>query len=322
MKKLITIGCLIWVAVAAHGQNVFVSTPVIDRTPIFHIPADPAAIGTGVCAFVIGNTLSYDMPLVASEEIMVAITLSNIAPVSVTETDDIGGDWAPFFDWTYISADNQFVGTQNQPIPSTPLGTNGNIFIDFQVTTNTRKLPILGTNGFSCVVLPGNGDFGPSEDDQVSFYTWTTAGVPDLALTLFPSRVSYGSETHFDMSIRIAEVNFEDTVGLIRVLMPIHTLFQLDGPYLPGLTNPEGIPDGETLSNDDWTYNGVIDGFHVFESTAVIPAGTYVFFGFHAVWSPSAAVNQSGFYTARVFGGGEVNTANNADSEGYSSQGQ
>ncbi|MEN8251549.1 MAG: hypothetical protein ABFS32_21675, partial [Bacteroidota bacterium] len=152
----------------------------------------------------------------------------------------------------------------------------------------------------------GVGDTAVSDTDDD-----TVTELPDITpiITAVPN-VMYGP-TDFYVTVRITELNFVDTDGLITVRIPKDNRWVFDGPYDPNLT----LLGSTDLNNIDWTYFDNAT-HHIFTSTTVIPAGSYSYFGFNTSWD---SLQTTGIYTITSqidsYSGGEERIDNNVDAE-------
>jgi len=134
--------------------------------------------------------------------------------------------------------------------------------------------------------------------------------LPDVTPNITATPNIMNGTTNFDLTIKVTEINSVSTNGLITVLVPRDS--RVTFTYNPALTTVGSTP----VSNANWTYDGSNTFYHVFTSTAVIPANGFSTFGFHATFNP---MNAKGVYTLTSTitsgSGGENRTYNNNDAE-------
>ena len=164
--------------------------PYLVDSQILPKPLMPAEFnGTGVVSFIVGNSGSDDMNLVANQEMKLTITLSYGVPNAANPVDAIGGTWSGYFDWSYNSGDNTFHAVQNQDIPSQVGGVSGTVTILYKVTENSKISNM--NNGFAInIVPPAYAIYNNVLDDSASDFTNVEAYDYGDA----PS--SYGSAVH------------------------------------------------------------------------------------------------------------------------------
>jgi hypothetical protein len=181
MKKLITLVLLsLPMFCLSQNYNPFLAQGIIAPAPLNPVEAN----GIGTASFIVGNSGSSAMPLVANQEMLLVITLSRGLP-NVTDPNNvaqviasISGSFAGYFNWQYDPSIRTFLGTQNQTLPGFSLNPSdpvsaGYVIIPYKVTQNSpRDLP---QNGFNVNITPpayanGSNALG---DDNVSSYTWT-----------------------------------------------------------------------------------------------------------------------------------------------------
>ncbi|MDA3926729.1 MAG: GEVED domain-containing protein [Kiritimatiellae bacterium] len=175
IKKIITVCCLVmtaWTA-GAESWNPYVNAAITSPDPM--VPAEFG--GTGTLSFNVGNTGSDIMPLTASQEMTMAITLSFGVPDNVDPLAALGGSWKSMFDWTYETSNNTYRAIQNQDIPGSETNNPalGDITIDYRVTENSFYPSTV--NGFNANVQPPayTIGFNVTSDDAASSYTFVEA---------------------------------------------------------------------------------------------------------------------------------------------------
>jgi len=135
-------------------------------------------------------------------------------------------------------------------------------------------------------------------------------GVPDITpvITFIPTNVNGVTDMFF--TIKVQELLFEDTDGLITLIFPVDS--RLTFTYDQSLTNFGPF----SLDNPEWTYDGSNPSFHVWTSNTVIPGGSSSILGFEAVYDPQNTTGEVPFTVTIITGSGsEVNDANNIDAE-------
>jgi len=146
-------------------------------------------------------------------------------------------------------------------------------------------------------------------DTVTSFNRFTGSNIIDLSpnITAEPN-VMHGI-TNYNIIVKVTELNFGSTNGLISVFIPIDTRWTLaysqDSTMIG--TNP--------VNNSVWSYS--TDGIsHKFTSNTGISKGGLSQFGFHASWSEQFS---TGYYTLTSqitsWSGGEYRIDNNVDAE-------
>lgn len=173
-NKILTI-LMLGLALSTQAQNFnpFVAQGTVTPSPIVN-PNGNASV-----SFIVGNSGDNLLPLVANQEMLLVISLSNGRPNHPSDpVMAIGGTYKDYFNWVYDSLTNSFLGKQNQLIPDALNGGVGNITIQYHVTAFSQMLN--PQNGFNVNITPppyANGS-NSMNDDQVSSYTYTNIPVP------------------------------------------------------------------------------------------------------------------------------------------------
>ena len=145
------------------------------------------------------------------------------------------------------------------------------------------------------------------------FGRFTGSNVIDISptITVEPS-VMHGL-TYFNTIIQVTELNFGNTNGTITILLTKDSRWDLNGGYNPSATVIGTTP----VNNSDWTYDDTDPVYHIFTTNTVITKGSFLNFGFNAVFN---APGTMGTYTITSqmtsFSGGEYRIDNNVDAEG------
>ncbi|MBE0638026.1 MAG: cadherin-like domain-containing protein, partial [Bacteroidales bacterium] len=233
----------------------------------------------------------------------------------------------PFGENYTFAVDDSYIGTQDDPIIGNILANDYDPELDIQTFSAILVEPQHGTVTVTLagdfVYTPEPGYYGPDQFvyevcddgtpiacDQATVYL-LVAPLPDVTpiITAVPNVMN--GPTDFYVTVRITELNNVNTNGLITVRIPKDTRWVLDGPYDQSLTMLGTTP----LNNADWNYSDDAT-YHIFTTTAVIPAGGFSYFGFNARWDAGQTV---GIYTITsqiVEGsGGEIRIDNNVDAE-------
>jgi CshA-type fibril repeat protein len=270
---------------------------VSDRTVNEMTAEDDANIGNT------GDTLSANV-------------LSNdIDPDGSTGTPDVNSATAP-------TATDGSYGPLTLGTPTIIYGTDPNnpgMFIE----AGTLTLNADGTytyvahSGFEgAVYVPYtacDNDVDNACDNATIYLTTLARGISDVTPIISVAPNVMQGQTNFYITVRITELNVENTNGVIIVKIPKDTRWVLDGPYQPGLE----MLGGTELNNSDWDYSEDANS-HILTTTigTVITEGGFSYFGFNAIWDPGQT---AGVFTItsqiNEYSGGEENIGNNVDAE-------
>ena len=94
----------------------------------------------------------------------------------------------------------------------------------------------------------------------------------------------YG-KTDFNITLKVTELNFVGTNGLITARIPKDIRWKLDGPFNLRLI----MLGSASLNNSVWSYSENAN-YHIFTTTSVIPAGGYSIFGFRSKWDAGQTI--------------------------------
>jgi hypothetical protein len=134
---------------------------------------------------------------------------------------------------------------------------------------------------------------------------------PDITPSLIVSPNIMHGVTSFNLTVKVTELNIENTNGLITVNIPKDPRWELPDGFNPALTVIGTTP----VNNNQWAYSSDAVN-HIFSSSSTILAGGFSTFGFRVSFDPR---NTRGIYTITsqlVSGsGGEIRVSNNVDSE-------
>lgn len=262
MKKLISTLLAVISLTMVHSQqfNPYVSEGMMSPAPLLPYEFE----GRGTASFTLGNSGSSALPLVADQEMGLVVSLINGVPDSNNPLDALSGSWASYFDWTYLSQFNSFVGVQNQSIPAQSFGK---IEIGYRVTNNTTQQ--VSGNGFNVNIQPPPYSIGinNANDDFTNGYTYVRATDYGDA----PS--SYGAAG--------AQINLFKSNGVYTNFVMLGDTIDHEGAYQPTM-----LADGDnnTGINDE---DGVIFPALIKSETVTISIKTTVrgnSFGFLNGW--------------------------------------
>jgi len=151
----------------AGSWNPYLSQGIVSPAPLLPVELS----GTGLLSFNIGNTGSDAITLVTGQEMKLVMVLSKGRPDNIDPMAALSGTWVKYFTWSFDPVSNSYTGVQNQTIPMGPI--QGNIAINYLVTENSVRGPVL--NGFKAEIIPPAymKDANSSDDDIVSSYTLT-----------------------------------------------------------------------------------------------------------------------------------------------------
>jgi len=164
-----------------------------------------------------------------------------------------------------------------------------------------------GTDVFTYKICDVNGNC----DQATVTITVFPVDEPDLSPTITTEPNVMHGVTHFDIIIKVSELNNAPTNGTITVFIPIDSRWVLDGGFDQSATMIGSNP----VNNSIWTYstNGTS---HVFTTTSVFSPLSIMQFGFHALWSNTATEGVFTITSQIVSGsGGENRDDNNVDAE-------
>jgi hypothetical protein len=142
-----------------------------------------------------------------------------------------------------------------------------------------------------------------------SFNRFTGANIIDLSPNITAEPNVMHGETHYYIIVKVTELGYGSTNGLITVNIPIDTRWSLT--FSPDSTMIGPNP----VNNSVWNYS--TDGpYHKFTSNAEISQSGISQFGFHAFWNEKTSKG-SFTLTSQItsWSGGEFLNSNNADAE-------
>jgi hypothetical protein len=151
----------------------------------------------------------------------------------------------------------------------------------------------------------------PQAEAGATVYILIKPLVPDLkpVITVQPSTI-HGT-TNLTVTVDVQEVNKVPTSGLVTVYVVKNRLITLTYDSAATTIN------GKTVQNALWTMDGSSNpSYYVLTTTAVVPPGAVLSFGFNGVFTPGATKGQisiTSIITAQS--GGETNSGNNLDAE-------
>jgi hypothetical protein len=188
-KSLLTIIMVFSTLFLMAAGNPYAAQGIVSPAPLLPWQLN----GTGIVSFNVGNTSTEALPLVAGQEMILKICLSNGVPniTPLTPANALlvmSGTGLEWFNWSYNVTSNCYTGVQNQTIPGL---SQRPIIIQYKVTVNSP----LGSpaNGFNVNITPPaytNGNGNASGDDNIASYTYTQA--KDYG----DAPISYGSAWH------------------------------------------------------------------------------------------------------------------------------
>lgn len=136
--------------------------------------------------------------------------------------------------------------------------------------------------------------------------------LPDVTVNITATPNVMGGLTHFNVVVRVTELNQVATSGPVTLIIPRDTRWSLEERFDTSLTQLDQV----LLQNSMWSFSESDPGYYIFTMEEVIPAGESVALGFKALFNPN---NTRGVYsiTAQILSGsgGEYLMINNSDSE-------
>jgi uncharacterized repeat protein (TIGR01451 family) len=228
MKRILVSLAAITMMLSVAGQN---WNPYISNANISTSPLLPAEFnGSAELSFVVGNSGTSTLTLVAGQEMTLIISLSDGVPNNINPIAALGGTWLSYFTWSYDPFVNTYIGIQNQNIPAGPV--SGNITIQYAVLNNSPQS--ISSNGFNVNLQPPPYSNGTNStlDDAASTYTYVKAqDYGDAPLT-------YGTAVH--------EIDVFKSGGFYTQYIYLGSSVDPESSY-----NASALADGDDLNGSD-----------------------------------------------------------------------